>query len=87
VELPLLHFLVTEFANLEFMAIGSEALRGRRSPKEEQWEIPTVCAPDRVTISSRLSPLAANIASSTVMLPKGGGRLKRVSLAEETRQS
>ncbi|VAH27525.1 unnamed protein product [Triticum turgidum subsp. durum] len=38
-------------------------------------------------MSSRSSPLALNIASSTVTLAKGGGRSRRVSLAKDTRPS
>ena len=74
------HFLYNRVVNAGFI---SDGVRGRRSRKDERWDTPMVCAPERATISVMLSPLAAKrvMRSGTPSDGAGRSRLASVSLA------
>ena len=55
-------------------------MRGR---KEEQKERPTVCAPERMTISSAVRVLLAKRSTSCFAVKVGGGRLLMASWSRE----
>jgi hypothetical protein len=54
-----------------------------RLRKDVQKERPTVCAPERMTISSAVSVLLANLATSCCAVNVGGGRLLMASTARD----
>ncbi|BAS84349.1 Os03g0368950 [Oryza sativa Japonica Group] len=55
------------------MSEKTEALR-RSGTKEEQWERPTVWAPESTTMSSTERPLTAKLETRSLRLDVGGGR-------------